>query len=85
MRYRRKLVWVLTLVPVALYFLFESPVKMVVLGAMAQSIMLPVFAFGTLWLRHRRLPPEVAPPRATTVALWAASAAHRRWSWAPRW
>ena len=38
----------LTVVPVGVYFLIESPVKMVVLGAMAQSIMLPVFAFGTL-------------------------------------
>jgi hypothetical protein len=58
---------------VGVYLLIESPVQMVVLGAMAQSIMLPVFAFGTLWLHHRRLPPEVAPPRATTVILWAAA------------
>ena len=72
-RVRRWLTWVLTVLPVAVYFVVESPVSMVIFGAMAQSIMLPAFAFGTLWLRHRRLPPEVEPGRAITVALWVAS------------
>jgi manganese transport protein len=72
-RYRQAMVVILTVLPVGVYLLIESPVQMVVLGAMAQSIMLPVFAFGTLWLHHRRLPPEVAPPRTTTVMLWAAA------------
>jgi hypothetical protein len=73
MRVRRGLTWVLTILPVGIYFLVESPVSMVIVGAMAQSMMLPVFAFGTVWLRHRRLPPEVEPSRAITVALWVAS------------
>jgi manganese transport protein len=73
-RYRQAMVVLLTVAPVGVYLLIESPVQMVVLGAMAQSIMLPVFAFGTLWLHHRRLPPEVAPPRSTTAMLWAAAA-----------
>ena len=72
-RYRQWMVVALTVAPVAIYLLIESPVLMVKLGAMAQSVMLPVFAFGTLWLHHRRLPPEVAPPRSTTVMLWAAA------------
>jgi manganese transport protein len=72
-RVRRRLTWVLTLLPAGIYFVVESPVSMVIVGAMAQSIMLPVFAFGTLWLRHRRLPREVEPSRAITVALWIAS------------
>jgi manganese transport protein len=73
LRVRRRLTWILTLLPAGIYFVVQSPVSMVILGAMAQSIMLPVFAFGTIWLRHRRLPREVEPSRAITVALWVAS------------
>jgi manganese transport protein len=72
LRYRRRMIWVLTLVPAGIYLVMESAVRMVFIGAIAQSIMLPVFAFGTLWLRYR-LPPEVAPSARMTAALWAAS------------
>jgi manganese transport protein len=78
--YARRLVWrrlfvvVLTVVPAALYLLFASPVRMVVAGGIAQSVMLPVFAGAVLYLRHRCLPPEVAPPSWVTAALWLASA-----------
>jgi manganese transport protein len=72
-KHRRAWVWALTILPVGAYFLLESPVKMVVFGATAQSLMLPVFAFATVWLRHRRLPVEVAPGRAATFGLWVAS------------
>ena len=72
LRHRRRWVWVLTVVPVVAYLLVESPVKMVVWGAIFQAFMLPVVAFGTLYLRHRRLPAEVAPRPAVTVALWIA-------------
>jgi manganese transport protein len=68
-RYRRRLVWALTLIPVALYYLFESPVKMVLMGALAQSLMLPVFAFGTVYLQRRRLPPELQPAPWVRLAL----------------
>jgi manganese transport protein len=71
-RYRFWLTLILTLVPAGIYLLMESAVRMVILGATAQSIMLPVFAFGTLWLRYR-LPAEVAPSPRTTAALWVAS------------
>ena len=73
-RYSNRFVWALTVVPVLLYLLFQSPVKMVVAGGIAQSLMLPVIAAGALFLRHRRLPREIAPSRATTVFLWFASA-----------
>ena len=51
----------LAVVPVLLYLLFESPVKMVVAGGISQSVMLPITGAGALYLRHRRLPRELAP------------------------
>jgi manganese transport protein len=72
--WRRRFVVLLAVVPAALYLLVESPVKMVVAGGIAQSVLLPVLGAGALFLRHRHLPPEVAPSRAVTVALWLASA-----------
>ncbi len=77
--YARRLVWrrratvLLAVVPVMLYLLFESPVKMVVAGGISQSVMLPITGAGALYLHHRRLPRELKPGRAITVALWAAT------------
>jgi len=36
--------------------------------------MLPVIGLGTLYLRHRRLPNEIAPARWVTLGLWLATA-----------
>jgi Mn2+/Fe2+ NRAMP family transporter len=71
-RYRNRFVVMLTVVPVALYFLVKEPVFMVKLGATAQSVMLPVVAFGTLYLRHKHLPREVSPRHWVTGSLWVA-------------
>jgi manganese transport protein len=73
-RWRNRFVVFLTVVPVGLYALFASPVKMVVAGGIAQAVMLPLVGAGALWLRHRRLPPELAPGTLVTVALWVAAA-----------
>ena len=73
LRWRQVFVLVLTLIPVGLYWLFASPVKMVVAGGIAQALMLPLVGAGAVWLRHRRLPPELAPSAAVTAALWAAA------------
>jgi manganese transport protein len=64
---------VLTVLPVGLYWLFASPVKMVIAGGIAQAVMLPLVGAGAVWLRHRRLPRELAPSLAVTVGLWAAA------------
>jgi hypothetical protein len=37
---------------------------------LAQFLMMPAIGVGTLYLRHRRLPPGVAPSRLQSVALW---------------
>ncbi|MCI0625124.1 MAG: Nramp family divalent metal transporter [Acidobacteria bacterium] len=72
-RYRRAFVLFLTIFPVCLFMLVQSPVKMVVAGGVAQSLMLPIIGIGTLYLRHRHLPGEVLPPGWVTAALWGAT------------
>jgi len=74
-RWRDRWVLVLTVLPVVLYFFLASPVKMVVAGGIAQALMLPLVGAGAVWLRHRRLPPELAPPAVVTIALWVAALA----------
>jgi Mn2+/Fe2+ NRAMP family transporter len=73
-RWRRAFVVVLTVLPAVLFLVFASPVKMVVAGGIVQSVMLPVVGFGTLYLRYRRLPAELAPSAAVTAGLWVSSA-----------
>ncbi len=72
-RYRNRFVWVLAVVPLILFLVFQSPVKMVVAGGVSQSLMVPVIAVGALFLRHRRLPGDLAPSRGTTFFLWFSS------------
>jgi Mn2+/Fe2+ NRAMP family transporter len=72
--WRRVFVVVLIVLPAVLYFLFASPVKMVVAGGIAQSVMLPILGGATLYLRHRCLPREVAPPAWVTAGVWLATA-----------
>ncbi|HKX32722.1 MAG TPA: Nramp family divalent metal transporter [Blastocatellia bacterium] len=73
-RYRNMFIVALTVIPVILYFLFQSPVRMVVAGGLAQAMMLPVIGVSTLILRHRHLPPKIAPSSWVTGALWFATA-----------
>lgn len=72
-RYRDRMVWALTVIPVIMFLVFQSPVKMVVAGGVAQSLMLPVIAIGVLYLRYRRLPKDTAPPWWMTAGLWVAA------------
>lgn len=74
LRYRRGWVIALTVVPVALYWLFESPVKMVVAGGVAQALMLPIIGVSVVYLQHRYLPKELLPSRASIAALWGVAA-----------
>jgi Mn2+/Fe2+ NRAMP family transporter len=72
-RTRNRLIVAFAIVPVVLYWFFESPVKMVVFGGAVQAAMLPVIAASVLYLRHRRLAGELAPSTAATVWLWLCS------------
>jgi manganese transport protein len=74
LRYRNGFVIFLTVFPVVLFLWVQSPVKMVVIGGVAQALMLPIIGISALYLRHRRLPSEVAPSRWITFAVWIATA-----------
>lgn len=67
---RNRFVVLLSIVPVTLFLTIQSPVTMVMLGGIVQSMMLPAIGIGAIYLRHRRLPPEIAPSAFTTLALW---------------
>ena len=69
-RYRRRFLVLLVVIGTGLYLAIEAPVMMVVFGGIAQSLLLPLIGFGTIYLRHRHLPPSVAPGAFTTVSLW---------------
>lgn len=72
-RYRNIFIVLLTAIPVAMFWFFQSPVKMVVAGGLAQAMMLPIIGISTLYLRHRHLPKEIAPSPWVTIFLWFAT------------
>jgi Mn2+/Fe2+ NRAMP family transporter len=71
--FRRRFLVFVTLVPALLYLVFESPVKMVVAGGIAQAALLPALGGAALYLHHRCLPRELAPGRVVTAGLWLAT------------
>ncbi len=71
--FRRRFLVLVTVVPALLYLLFESPVKMVVAGGIAQAVLLPALGAGALYLHHKCLPREVAPGPFVTTGLWLAT------------
>ena len=50
-------------------FVSGDPVLLVVVGGVAQSLLLPVLGVAALWMRFRLAPPELRPGRAWTAAL----------------
>ncbi|HEY8461169.1 MAG TPA: Nramp family divalent metal transporter [Blastocatellia bacterium] len=73
-RYRNFFIVLLTVIPVALIFIFTDPVHMVRIGGIAQAAMLPVIGLGVVYLRHRHLPKDILPSRWVTAGLWAGTA-----------
>jgi hypothetical protein len=68
-----RFIWLALVVPVAMFFIFKSPVNMVKAGGVAQAAMLPILGIGALYLRHKRLPKDVASGRIGTTLLWVAA------------
>ena len=71
--WRRVFVVVLATVPAVFYWFFESPVRMVVAGGIAQAMMLPLLGGAAIYLRHTQLPRDLEPSRGTTIALWVST------------
>jgi hypothetical protein len=72
---RNRFVVLLGLLPVALLLTVQAPVTMVMIGGIVQALMVPVIGAGAIFLRHRRLPPQIAPSTGTTAALRITTAA----------
>ena len=74
LRWRNRFVVLLATLPAMFYWFFESPVRMVVAGGVAQALMLPFIGFAAIYVRHTRLPRELQPSAFTTAALWISTA-----------
>jgi Mn2+/Fe2+ NRAMP family transporter len=73
LRYQRAFVALLALTPCLVYFAMGEPVQMVKAGGIVLALMLPVLSVAVVYLRHARLPVEMAPTRGATLALWSAA------------
>jgi len=74
---RRKAVQVacvfLPLASATAFVVWPQPVTLVLIGAVGQGLMLPLLAVAAVYFRHRRLPPDLAPSRGWTAALWVSA------------
>ena len=64
-------VLLLPVVGFVLYMTFQSPVLLVMIGAITAALLLPIQSGATLWLQRRHMDPRVAPSRPVRLALWA--------------
>lgn len=70
-RWRDIFIVVLTIIPVAMYFIFgENPVAMVTWGGLSQAWTLPVISLGTIYLVKRYMPKSMAAPAWMNFLLW---------------
>ena len=71
LRWRDIFIVVLAVIPVIFFFIFgQMPVQMVIWGAIAQAMMLPIISFGTVFLIQKHLPKELKAPAWLTSLLW---------------
>ncbi len=71
--WRNRFVVLLATTPAVLYWFFESPVRMVVAGGVAQAMMLPLIGIAAIYVRHTELPRDLQPSVVTTVMLWVST------------
>ena len=74
LRAQRVFVGLLALLPCLLYFATGEITQMVTIGGIVLALMLPVIGCAMLYLRYRRLPPELAPSGWFTAGLWLVTA-----------
>jgi Mn2+/Fe2+ NRAMP family transporter len=72
-RWRDVFVVVLTVIPVAMFWIFgQSPVQMVTWGGMAQAAMLPIISSAALYLYYRHMRRSLEAPGWMVALLWIA-------------
>lgn len=75
--YRRALAvlaWVFPAVWCGLFLFMRVPVRMILLGGVATSVLLVVVVWAAVQFRYRLLPPSLRPSAAYDVALWVSIA-----------
>jgi Mn2+/Fe2+ NRAMP family transporter len=71
--WRRLVVIVLLFVYTTWYLLLGEPVRMVIIGGIAQACMLPIIAFSTLYLRYKFIESALRPRAVVDLLLWVCS------------
>lgn len=74
-RFIRASCGLLPLVSAAIYLVWPKPVRLVMIGGLAQALMLPFLASAALYFRYRGVAPDLRPGAAWTAVLWVASLA----------
>jgi len=69
-RWRLGFRWALPWVCLTIYLLWPKPVMLVLLGGLAQALLLPVLGAAALYFRYRRIPAGLAPGRLWDLGLW---------------
>ena len=73
LRWRRGFILIFTALNIMFFVLIDAPVKMVLVGGIAQTAMLPIIAFAVIYLRHCHLDRRLLPSRWVDVLLWTCS------------
>ncbi len=74
---QRTVRWLCGLVPISwtiLYVAWGSPVTLVIVGAVAQGLMIPFLALAALWLNHRQTDPALRTGVLWRLGLWISAA-----------
>jgi hypothetical protein len=73
-RFRDIYIFIITVLAVSLYFVFgQAPVTLVVWTGIGQAALLPIVAFGTVFLAVKHLTPELKVPGWMMTLLWLAA------------
>ncbi len=73
MKYVGRFCILIALICFTQYSFIGQPVLMVIIGGTAQTIMLPVIAFSTIYLRYKYTNKNILPTKKTDILLWICS------------
>ena len=69
----RAFVVILLFIPSLYYMWLESPVLMVMIGGLAQAVMLPIIGFCAIYLSRFHMPKQILPKGWIRLALWVST------------